>query len=466
MNKRILIVFFVFTLSLSSLAFATEIDIKIEYPPDKTKIILPSDHVIIQGKAFAKGANIPLIDLFIVIDSSGSTGRPSGVDVNGNGIIGRRTEEMIVFGIMIGSKITDPGDSVLAAEVQAAKNLLRQLDPKTTRVGVVNFSGDFLPGTGYDGSRTFMVNPATPDAFLVQPLTSDFSRVNRALDRVYLDGAYGGTNISEGIRISITELTGAKNSISNYRTDTKKIIVLLSDGVPTFPVGSASISDPEDKSLAISAARIAKVADIKIHTFALGMESFQDPYTLQEIARESRGVYTPVPNPGDIITVLPKTSFVELDYINIINETITERAKNIMLNPAGDFLASVPVKNGENRILAEARASDGSRAKSMITLYFEKRDSIENLKDLTLMKKPDLSLDLGRKEQENLLLELEKAHKKALMLELERARKRNKKLDEEMAEQRKKLSEQKKENDKTEEKSEKLELELKIKDTK
>jgi len=460
--KKIVIIFFIFFLTISINANSTDIDIKIEYPSDGATIVLPSNHVVIEGHAFAKSEDIPLVDLMIAIDSSGSTGRPSGVDVNQNGIIGRKVKEVRIFGLLIGSKITDPGDSVLAAEVQAAKNLLKQLDPNTTRVGIVNFGGDFLPGTGYDGDRTFMVNPATPDAFLKQPLTSDFKLVNRALNQIYQEGASGGTNISEGIRVAISELSGTKSSVSLYKPNTQKIILLLSDGVPTFPVGSASVSDPEDKSLAISAAQLASIANIKINTFSLGTDSLRETYTLEEISRQSRGIFTAVPNPGDIITVLSKTSFAELDFVDVINSTFAERAQEIVLNPIGDFIASVPVRDGLNKISATANASDGTKAENSITITFKKLDRIENLRELLLTKKSDLSLELERKKN------LEKTHKKALVLELERARERNKILDDLTSELKRQLEQRQHEEGRKEaeikKKKERLELELEIKD--
>jgi hypothetical protein len=466
--RTILLCCALFLLLLQTIASPAEIRVKIEYPADGDTIYLSTDLLVIKGKAFVKGVDQPLVDLILVIDSSGSTARPSGVDVNGNGVIGRRVNEIMVFGVLIGSKITDPGDSVLAAEVQAAKNLLYQLDPETTRVGVVNFSGDFLPGTGYDGNRTFQANPLTPDAYLAQPLTSDFGSVSRALDQIYISGAYGGTNISEGLRVAISEISGTRRSFSPSKHDTRKFVLLLSDGVPTFPVGSASVSDPEDKSLAISAAKIADIASIRISTFALGIDSFEDPYTLREIARVSKGKYTPLINPGDIVDALPRTSFIDMDFVDVVNSTYVQRADQIVLNPAGGFIASVPVKDGVNKISATAHATDGRRAGDAITINFKKVDKQENLRELVLTKDDELSLELEKKNREKLKLDVERAHKKALELELERARKRNKELDEKIAEQQKQLEQKSKKEggkgDKPKQRKEKLELELDIKD--
>lgn len=240
-----------------------------------------------------------VFDIAIVIDTSGSTRAPTGVDVNKNGVVGEKTGS----GPM--PSLTDPGDSVLAAEVLAAKRLLSTLDPKKTRVAVVSFAGDYLPGTDHKGDKTFQSNFATPDAFLVQPLTSDFHLASSALEQIEKEGSYGGTNMAEGIRMAISELSGLSDSGSMPRKEAKKVVLMMTDGIPTFPVGSATTSDPEDIRAAVSAAMVAGRFGIQVHTFALGREALSEPYTAKEVARVSGGRFTPVPDSGDIITVLP-----------------------------------------------------------------------------------------------------------------------------------------------------------------
>lgn len=270
-------------------------------------------------------------DIAILIDTSGSTWMPAGVDGNGNGIVGQRkpprTKTKMVYSffglpkraikkavkeaVKEAMTLTDPGDSILAAEVLAAKKLIAKLDPRTNRVAIISFSGDYLPGTGYDGNQTFLANPATPDAFLEQPLTSNFRMARDALDQIKRDGPEGGSNIAEGIRLALSELTGLSGSISAYRREAKKAVLLLTDGVPTFSEGSAMVSDPEDVQMAISAATVAGRYGIKVYTFSLGKQALSMAYTGQEMARVTAGRFTPVAKPGDIITVLPGINLTE-----------------------------------------------------------------------------------------------------------------------------------------------------------
>jgi hypothetical protein len=82
-------------------------------------------------------------------------------------------------------------NSILAAEVIAARRMLLQLNPETTRVGVITF-GD--------------------EVWLRQPLTHNFDEVRNALDIVYKKGPYGGTNMVDAIGVATEELLGRGES--------------------------------------------------------------------------------------------------------------------------------------------------------------------------------------------------------------------------------------------------------------
>jgi hypothetical protein len=124
------------------------------------------------------------------------------------------------FGIG-GPPLRNMRNSVLAAEVAAARRLLLQLSSQTTRVGVLTFS---------EGAK------------LMQPLTHDFDQVRRVLDDIYRAGPFGGTNMVEGIRTGITELMGLGRS--ERRTDAVKVQFLLTDGFPSLPIGGGKRAAP------------------------------------------------------------------------------------------------------------------------------------------------------------------------------------------------------------------------------
>jgi hypothetical protein len=188
----------------------------------------------------------------IVLDVSGSTKYPSGIDVDEDGELGEtRTALMKALPDVAN---TDPDDSVLAAEVQAANALLNELDPRRVRVGLVSFSGEVDPSTGRRKSEQQL------DAHLEQPLTRDFDAVRRALEAVQLRGSSGGTNMEAGVKLATRELAGLPGAQSASNPHAKGVILLLTDGKPSLPYGLANQEDQQDIEAVIDAGRLAKTA--------------------------------------------------------------------------------------------------------------------------------------------------------------------------------------------------------------
>ncbi|MCZ6700270.1 MAG: VWA domain-containing protein [bacterium] len=418
----------------------TTVKVSINDPHDGETISEPREVIFVGGHAYARGEEAPAFDIAILIDTSGSTSKSAGVDVNGNGIVGltsRPTAVISVFGVRI-EATQDPGDSVMAAEVMAARKLLSQLNPRTTRVALVTFAGDYLPGTGRSGNRTYLANPATPDAYLEQPLTNNFRLARVALDQVERSRPYGGTNIAEGIRVAIKELTGLSGSGSVPRRNANKVILLLTDGFPTFPVGSHRL-DPGDVKLAVEAAEVAGRFGIRAYTFALGREALSEPYTVKEVARVTGGRFTPVPDPADIITVLPGINLIDLYNVEVVNVTTGERALRVKSGPDGSFRALVPVQNGLNKISAVARATDGAQDQAEVNITFIKIPSKER-RDLELARQSNLDLDLEKAETDRLQLELDKLKKENLERGIEKARRDGQHLEAELGRLRDQLA--------------------------
>ena len=84
----------------------------------------------IRGTAVAAGERPALFDVMLVIDISGSTKVASGVDVDGDGEVGINPQfELLPPGTYPADTVsTDPGDTILAAEVAAADALIASLD--------------------------------------------------------------------------------------------------------------------------------------------------------------------------------------------------------------------------------------------------------------------------------------------------------------------------------------------------
>jgi hypothetical protein len=261
---------------------------------------------------------------------------------------------------------TDAADTILAAEIRGARYLLDVLEPERTQVGVIVFSGHVDPETGE------RVASNQNDALLKVPLTSDFARVAAVLDQILEEGPYGATNFAAAIQLAVVELSGLSRAYSKPRPGAKKVVLFLTDGVPTFPFGKAATADPADIEAAISAARLAHHAGITINAYALGQQALMSPLALRELARITLGSFTPVRNAGDIISFLQGVSFANVDDVIVTNLTTGEISYDVQLSPDGSFYAIVPVREGSNQIEVAALASDGGEQRLAFELRFEK----------------------------------------------------------------------------------------------
>ncbi len=338
--------------------------------------------------AARSGSGEPVdFEVLIVIDVSHSTRYPSGIDVDEDEEIGFDPhDELLAPGTYPEDVVcSDPADTILAAEIKAARYLVEVLSAGRTRVGIVAFSGDVDPDTGKQLSRD------QKDAWVEVPLTSDFDAVYRSLERIQRKGPHGATNYAAAVQLSVVELAGLPGAVSSKRVGAKKVVLFLTDGVPTFPFGKGIVADPEDTEVAINASRLARKAGITINTYALGRHALAQPVAVIEMARLTVGTYTPVRNPGDIVSFLQGVSFANIDDVVITNLTTSEISYDVQLSPDGTFSAFVPVKEGANRVQVTALASDGGEYSVELDLVFEKSGLSER----------ELALELERIKKRN-----------------------------------------------------------------
>src|SRR5262245_11569876 len=103
---------------------AMPVKIEIRSPKPGETLKNKTDMAPLAGLAIA-GERATAFDVMLVIDVSGSTEYPSGIDVDNDGVIGQ-TERSVTPGVSDTAN-TDADDSILAAEVAAAKALLSGL---------------------------------------------------------------------------------------------------------------------------------------------------------------------------------------------------------------------------------------------------------------------------------------------------------------------------------------------------
>jgi hypothetical protein len=364
---------------------AAAVDLRIQRPAIGATVESELYLAEIEGLASGAGADAQGYDVMIVMDVSKSTESASGADVDEDGLVGEDPH----LGLYAPGEYpedvrsTDPEDTILHAEVRAANTLLDGLDAKRVRVGLVTFSGEVDPQTGRQKRAD------QRDATLQVPLTHDYAQARAALRRVLAAGPNGATNFSAGLRLATQELAGLSGAASPARPGAKPVVLFLTDGVPSFPAGLATESDAGDLEAAVAAARVAQAAGIRINTYAVGPDALAKPKAATEVARVTLGTYTPVIEPGAIAAALQATSFANVEDVGVVNLTTQESASDVRLNPDGSFQAFVPVREGRNRVLVNALASDGTEANLEIEFDFKvaQKQGVDRARELAAIRK-------------------------------------------------------------------------------
>jgi len=327
--------------------------VAIEYPEPRSEIVAPDGRGFVTGTAYRARGMLGEFDVYLVLDISESTKRPSGADIDGDGLVGEsdRKRRIPLFGSFFDATSSDPGDNVLACEVKAAKTLLAQLDPESTRVGIVTFSGDG--------------DPATPDADIIAPLTKDYDLLSRRLDAVLERGPSGETNLVAAVQLPTLEFE--RDYLSARDRDVERLILLISDGQATLPFNL--VPGARARAAVDAAADAAEVAT-RIFTYAVGQESPLYIDTLQEIARLSSGQYERIAQPADLIASFQNLDLAKIDSVSIRNLTNGQGAQEVLIDPYGTFAAIVGLEEGENILEVFARATTGEEERQQVTVTY------------------------------------------------------------------------------------------------
>jgi len=329
---------------------ATQLRLEIQSPREGASIG-DAAGAFLAGRAVALRRARSRFDLVVVVDTSASTGAPTGADVDGDGQVGVQPK-----GGQIAS--TDPDDSILAAEVAAARRLIDGLDPRTTRVGLVTFAGD--PQMSPFG-QLFVRRPALSQ----EPLTSDFRRLRRGLAEIVKRGPHGGTYMAAGIDLATLEILGLPGALSEADPDSEKIILFFTDGEPTLPHQDIG----ENVREVLRSAVRAWHAGVRIHSFAIGPEALAGPISTVEMAGLTHGVFTPVRDPANLALFVEKLSLANISRMEVRNLSSGRRAYQVVLHPDGSWDALVPLQEGVNELRVEATAVDGAQATARIQLH-------------------------------------------------------------------------------------------------
>ena len=380
------------------------IELVVEYPPDGAVVNGSACGVFVAGHALVVQGETPRLDAVIVLDTSRSTIEPTGVDLNGDGVVGQ--PRLVREGPIFVERNSDPGDSVLAAEVAAARLLLRGLDPQRTRLAVVVFAGEAA-----DGGKRGVRGPSEPAA-TVAPLTGDHALIEAALADVLAREPRGNTHMAAGLDQARRELAASEGA--------EKVVIFFTDGQPTLPYGPAK--ERENVVAVFDAADRATRAGVRIHAFAIGADAIDRPLAAVEMARRTGGSFTAVPDPGDLPKLMGELRFTTLHDVTLRNATTGAEAGLFRLAPDGSWAGFLQLEPGPNRIQASARANWGADASRQLEVRLDPARPAPELLPVFVVQRNEL-LKVCLEQQRRIRLALEERAHKELELELERARK-------------------------------------------
>jgi hypothetical protein len=222
-------------------------------------------------------------DVVIAIDRSTSTRNPTGLDLDGDGVIGEFRE----------SRFTDTGDSLLAAEVSAVERLIEVARLGGMRFAIVSYSGrDSFP---LEDSMSPYVDHR--DARVDAELTDDRAALEAAVARVAQRGSDGASSFWPAMRLAVRSLRSPDESQPQRR---RRVLFLADTPWPLryAPMDRIAYDDPR---MEIEARR-ALASGVSFHSIGIGEAALSPdgPHALAQIAGATGGTYRVVPDPRNL----------------------------------------------------------------------------------------------------------------------------------------------------------------------
>ncbi|MGH7288203.1 MAG: hypothetical protein ACREI8_09335 [Myxococcota bacterium] len=299
-------------------------------------------------------------DIVIVLDASTSTQGFSQADVNGDGRLDERWKGP---------------DSIYQAQISAAREFvaaLRRLPynrgGERIRVAVVSFASDEdAAGERFDPSPAALLQLARVDAEESIPLTADYARLDRELDRLASREPQGSTDFAAGVgrAMAALDVLTPDAASSDPHSGAQKAILFLTDGKPQLPTDRKTA-----EKAALYASRLAGKAGVRIHTFALGRDVVRRGVNpvLRRMAERSGGRFTQLQAPGEIVALLRSTSFSFVSSVRLANTTRGDEIPEIATAIDGSFYGELPLAEGVNEIEVEAVLNNGRRTSRKLTI--------------------------------------------------------------------------------------------------
>jgi len=326
--------------ALATAARAERVYVEVDAPHSGDAIKEPINLLEVRGWAGTglRGKH----DVVIVLDRSESTFRASGVDVNGNGIVGRQYGDNPPDEIVLWT--SDFGDTIVSAEVLAARRLVERLDSETTRMAIITFGGN---------------------AKVEAPLGSSKAQLLRTLDSLQPWPNENGTNMYGALEtaIDVFDKAPAEPGVPRQRE-----ILLLSDGVPTSPPAPPGAA----QRISVHAAENAARAHARIYAYALGPTAAVARDRFEEIVHANGGDLLVLDKPAEIVEFVPYLSWTSIARVRLENATSGEAGRAMRVFPDGSFDGFAPLQPGRNELRFTAVSQEGTEASITRWVNYEK----------------------------------------------------------------------------------------------
>lgn len=317
-----------------------------------------------------------LYDVMVAVDLSPSTLLPAGFDVDGDGEVGAPRGRG-PGGLIKNPRrwITDPGDTIVQAELAMARRIIQQLSLDDARIGLL----------------TFRERPRRRAGI------GDPEDALRALASVRVPTTRRGTDLAAATRSGVRALHRARTP------GRQPVLLILSDGHPTAPF-------PEVHARHLALREAARAAKLGIQIYGLALGGPDRDEVLSEMAARTGGEFIHVSHPSRALERLPQIELASLEEVTIYNRTVGAPARAVRFFSDGSFDGFAPLAPGENVLEITARTRDGAEARVRRTVRFEQTETVPaNLLD-------DLA---DRTRETELAIRARSGHDRALTLEVD-----------------------------------------------
>ena len=322
--------------------------------------------VFLSGRALAGNAGVGGLDLVLALDTSDSTDE-AAYEAAPPATAGSPSPLSRFLAWLGLSKPATQTPTIFSEELRAARAVLADLDPGTSRVAIVLLAGEAVGGSG---------GPVT-----ALPLSSDFARARLLLDYFEVEGPGGNARWSAGLRRSVALLVGIDAAPAAEPEVRRRALLVLTDA----RLAPDEQNDPDlDATLAQ-----ARRANVRVNALVFGEEALRGAPLVKHLVMQTGGRTLTVTRATDALVAATALDHARVARLEVWNDTLAEPARALARRPDGSFGSLVRLAPGENRITVVARGWNGLESRRDIRVN---REAVATTPELVVLEPASLAL--------------------------------------------------------------------------